>query len=243
MDGWRLFELDLAQAELRVATMIAECELMHRMIVNGEDLHTFTTRALFPQISEDDPSFKSKWRQVGKRGNFSLQFGSGGTTFRKMVSKETGIQLTDHEAERIVRDWNGLYPEFSKAIKKHMHVVEKRQQQYGHGWVAFFNQERRWFQQYEEAHKAFNQRVQGNLGQFAIDWMLLTNEYLRKQGLDKEQAGLVLTIHDSQVLLLPDGAEGEKMAATCAQFGRDLWKEWFSGIPGDVDYHSWEYAA
>lgn len=241
MPGWDLYELDLAQAELRVATDMAGCEKMRSMIANGEDLHSFTTEALF-DLSRDHEDF-FKWRQVGKRGNFSLCFGSGGATFRAMVSKETGIYLGETEAERIVRDWNALYPEFKRAINKHQYAVEKRQSKHGNGWLSYVNRERRWFQEYEEAHKAFNQRVQGNLGQFGIDWMLRTDEFLRGQGLDKDQAGLVLTIHDSQVLLLPEGDEGAKLAAQCADFGRDLWKETFPGIPGDVDYHSWEYAS
>lgn len=247
--GWRLFELDLAQAELRVGTMFAKCRLMEQMIRDGEDLHTFTTKALFPQVSPDDPLFHSKWRQVGKRGNFSLQFGAKGPTFRKMVSKETGIILSDSESDRIVRDWNALYPEFDQAITKHQNVVVKRQNRFGHGWVELVNGERRWFQQYEEAHKAFNQRVQGNLAQFGIDWMLMSDAMLRN---DKElhrkakkdgigEAGLVLTIHDSQVLLLPDNDYGEELAATCARYGKELWARTFPQIPGDVDYHSWSY--
>lgn len=247
--AWRLFELDLAQAELRVATMFAKCKLMEQMIRDGEDLHTFTTKALFPQISPDDPLFHAKWRQVGKRGNFSLQFGSKGKTFKGMVSKETGIILGDAEADRIVREWNALYPEFSRAIEKHQNVVVKRQNRYGFGWVDLVNGERRWFQQYEEAHKAFNQRVQANLGQFAIDWMLQTDRFLRNHGDLKRrakndgigEAGLILTIHDSQVLLLPDDDFGAALAEQCAQFGRDLWPRFFPEIPGDVDYHSWEY--
>lgn len=247
-DGWRLYELDLAQAELRVATMFAKCRLMWDMIVDGEDLHTFTTKALFPHVSPDDPSFHSKWRQVGKRGNFSLQFGSGGKTFKKMVSKETGIMLDDAEADRVVKDWNALYPEFGRAIVKHQNVVEKRQIKYGHGWVDFLNKERRWFQQYEEAHKAFNQRVQGNLAQFGIDWLLMTDPFLRGESELHKRAekdnigepGLVLTIHDSQVLLLPDDDYGRDLADQCANFGRDLWKHMFTAIPGDVDYHAWD---
>ncbi len=244
--GWKIYELDLAQAELRVATMFAKCQTMYDMIVNGEDLHTFTTKALFPQVDPEDPLFSSKWRQVGKRGNFSLQFGSGAKTFRAMVSKETGIILGESESERIVKEWNGLYPEFGRAIRKHMDVVQRRQNKHGYGWVDFVNGERRWFQPYEEAHKSYNQRVQGNLGQYAMDWMLKSDEYLRSCGMDDTPiggAGLILTIHDSQVLLLPDDEEGAAMAEQCAQFGRDLWKQWFPAMPGDVDYHSWAYTA
>jgi DNA polymerase I-like protein with 3'-5' exonuclease and polymerase domains len=248
-DGWRIFELDLAQAELRVASMFANCKKMIEMIAENADLHTYTTRELFPHVPEDDPLFHAKWRQVGKRGNFSLCFGAGGPTFRKMISKETGIVLDDPEATRIVKEWNALYPEFSRAIDKHQNVVAKRQHRHGHGWVDFVNKERRWFQEYEEAHKAFNQRVQGNLGQFGIDWLLQTDPFLSnhlelqaraaKDGIG--EPGLVLTIHDSQVLLLPDDDFGRSLAAQCAQFGKDLWKVMFPAIPGDVDYHDWTY--
>lgn len=246
--GWRQWELDLQQAELRIGTMHAKCTLMEQMIRDGEDLHTFTTKALFPHVSEDDPLFHEKWRQVGKRGNFSLQFGAKGDTFRKMVSKETGIVLTESEAHRIVRDWNALYPEFDRAIKHHQHVVERRQSRHGYGWINLVNGERRWFQAYEEAHKAFNQRVQANLGQFAIDWMLMTERFLRSNARLQQAAtaerigepGLLLTVHDSQILLLPDTDEGDAMAHQCAEFGNELWKQIFPGIPGGVDMKVWK---
>jgi hypothetical protein len=247
-EGWRLGELDLAQAELRIGTMFAKCQLMEQMIRDGEDLHSFTTKALFPHVPEDDPLFHSKWRQVGKRGNFSLQFGAKGPTFMRMVSKETGIRLTEQEAIKIVRDWNALYPEFGRAIRKHQAVVERRQTKYGYAWIDLVNGERRWFQQYEEAHKAFNQRVQANLGQFAIDWMLMTERFLVGQknlqlaakAANIGEPGLLLTVHDSQLLLLPDDDYGQSIAERCAQFGRDLWKQMFPKIPGDVDYKAWK---
>lgn len=247
--GWRIYELDLEQAELRVGAMFAECTSMIEMITEGVDLHDYTTKNLFPDVDPTSPLFKSKWRQVGKRGNFSLGFGSGGPTFQAMVSKETGIRLTDQESTRIVRDWNSLFPEFGVAITKHMRVVEKRQARFGNGWIDYVTGERRWFQQYEEAHKAFNQRVQGNLGQFGIDWMIETERYLgnhaelrkRAEAEGVGESGLVLTIHDSQVLLLPDDDFGRELASTCAGFGQALWGKMFPGIVGGVDYHEWMY--
>lgn len=243
-EGWRLWELDLAQAELRVGALFAGCDKMLQMIANQADLHAYTTLELFPDVSEDDPEF-FKWRQVGKRGNFSLGFGSGSTTFSKMISKETGIVLPDHEADRIVRQWNRLYPEWGQAIDKHSRVVAKRQAKYNRGWVDLLNKERRWWAKFEDVHKAFNQRVQGNLAQFGIDWMMQSDAYLRSCGMDEfypeinGRAGLLLTIHDSQAILVPDTDEGEAMINTCAEFGRHLWKEWFPGVPGGVDVKPW----
>lgn len=233
---WKLWELDLQQAELRVGALFASDDKMLEMIRNGEDLHTYTTKELFPDVDPDSDLFKSKWRQVGKRGNFSLGFGSEWKTFRGMVSKETGIRLTEPESMRIVRDWNLLFPAWRRAIDKHSRRVAIRQARQGHGWVDLLNGEKRWFAKHEETHKAFNQRVQGNLAQFGMDWLYATDTYLRGQDLDEVGAGLILTVHDSQVLLLPDNDAGAAMAKTCADFGNKLWQDWFPGVPGGVDF-------
>lgn len=236
---YHLYELDLAQAELRVAAQLADCTTMLTMINEGADLHTYTTRELF-DMTPDDPQF-GKYRQVGKRGNFSLIFGSGADTFKAMVSKETGILLEDHEASRIVREWNALYPEFSQAIEKHMLRVERRQVRHGYGWIDLLNGERRYFERHEDVHKAFNQRVQPNLAQFGIDWMLRSEKILQDAGLGLPGAidGLLLTIHDSQVIMAPNTDAGLEAVQACAQAGRDLWKETFP-VPGDVDLKRWD---
>lgn len=235
---WKIYELDLAQAELRVAAMFAKCDPMLEMINEGQDLHAVTTRELF-NLDIGHPDW-GKYRQVGKRGNFSLIFGAKWLTFMRMVSKETGIRLKDYESQDIVAKWNRLYPEFGEAIERHSNAIASRQVKHGYGWIDLINGERRWFEQYEEAHKAFNQRVQANLAQFGVDWMLRTDEYLRNAGYSEESGtGLVLTIHDSQVLLLPDNWKGGKLAEACAEVGRELWKEWFPDVPGEVDYHKW----
>jgi len=238
--GWRMWELDLEQAELRVGALYARCERMLEMINRGVDLHNYTTQELF-DIEQGSP----KWpmmRQVGKRGNFSLLFGSGPPTFRKMVAKECGIMLSDMESTRVVRGWNRLYPEFSQVIDFTSRKVQRRQRKFGHGWVQFQNGERRYFLPDEDTHKAFNQRVQGNLAQFGIDWMLRTDEFLREAGLDDTEigpAGLVLTIHDSQVLLLPDTAWGDSLAMQCSAFANELWGQVFPGVPGGSSPKKW----
>ncbi len=239
--GWRLYELDLQQAELRVAALYCRCTKMLNMMENGDDMHGETTKSLF-RMQPDHPKW-GQMRQVGKRGNFSLGFGAGGKTFRQMISKETGIRLGEDEAYRIVRDWNRLYPEFgSKGIKRHENVVARRIAQHGHGWVALKNGERRWFQPYEEPHKAYNQRVQGDLAQFGIDWLLQADDYLSEKGLDDTPiggAGLLLTIHDSLNLLLPEGSRGEKWVDDIAEMGREQWKRWWPGVVGGVDVKKW----
>lgn len=239
--GWRLHELDLQQAELRVAALYAKCHKMLDLMESGADLHGITTTELF-KVEPGEP----KWgmmRQIGKRGNFSLGFGAGGKTFRQMISKETGLRLGEDESNRIVRDWNRLYPEFRRnGLDHHERVVARRQRTHGHGWLTLKNGERRWFQPYEEARKAYNQRVQGDLAQFGIDWLLLAEEHLINSGLEETPvggAGLLLTIHDSLNVLVPDTEWGLNQVQRVADIGRDLWKRWWPGVSGGVDVKSW----
>lgn len=246
---WRLFELDLAQAELRIAALYAKCETMLDMIKNNQDLHTYTTEQIFPEIKQTDSDF-DMWRQIGKRANFSLCFGAGARTFAAMIAKETGIQLSENEAHKTVRNWNALYPEFARASEKHMNIIQRRANKHpeGRAHIKLPNGEHRWFAPGEETHKAFNQRVQSALAQYAIDWMLATEKWITEQNPQIQQqanqqqigeVGLVLVIHDSQLLLLPNNPEGEHIAAQAAETGKKLWQQWFPGINGNIDYHAW----
>lgn len=262
--GYKLWELDLAQAELRVAALYAGCQTMLDLIDAGEDLHAVTARLLF-SIDESDPQW-GKMRTIAKRSNFGLIFGSGWETFQADLEKQTGIILSDKAAQKLVREWNALYPEFKAAIYKHQRAVEGRMKSadYGRGvgWITLPNGERRWWVPGEDTHKAFNQRVQPSLAQYGIDWWLWSERFLMDQfgddpiyeydtdpetgeqrGVYVGRVGLVLVIHDSQVLLLPDNARGEEAVQRIVEYGRELWADRFPGVPGDVDAKEWGKAA
>lgn len=247
LPGWELWETDLAQAELRVAAMWAGCQKMLDAIERGEDLHGNTTTELF-HIESDDRTW-GQMRQVAKRGNFSLIFGSGWLTFQRMVKKETGVALTDWEAKRIVADWNTLYPEFRRAIEQHSRQVEKVQH------VTLANGRARWFTSYEDRHKAFNQRVQASLAEYGKEWILSTERllepmHLAQRGLDEGvgRGGLLLVIHDSQVLLLPEAGRADQADQVAPEAimeqirlnGVQLWHEMFPGVSGDAEAKRWK---
>lgn len=233
---WGLWELDLQQAELRVAAQYAECYPMLDLIKAGADLHSITAQQLF-SVGSNDPHW-DLYRQVGKRANFSLIFGSGWDTFQRMIAKEVGLELGEAEARRIVRTWNALYPHFGSAIEIHLEKVQRRQRTGSGGWIGTHGGGRRWFERYEDAHKAFNQRVQGSLAILGKRWMLASEQILVNAELPPK-SGLLLTIHDSQVLLLPD-AKADVLIQDCQRAGRDLWDEMFPGLPGGVDAKKWK---
>ena len=238
--GWELWELDLAQAELRVAAYLAGERKMLDMIEQGEDLHGFTAQELFGVKPGD-----SNWgelRQVAKRGNFSLIFGIGHTKLRGDIEKQTGIDLGEGPTRELVQDWNALYPAYRKAIDYHSRIIEQRMRKNrGYGWITLQNGERRWFLPGEDTHKAFNQRVQPNIAQYGIDLWLWAEDYLERElgaAADEKGGGLVLMVHDSMVLLLPE-SEGDRITSRVQEYAGELWSKWFPGVPGELDRARW----
>lgn len=224
-NGW---EVDLAQAELRVAAMKARCLSMIELIEAGEDLHGITAELLFNVRSSDPDWFDL--RQVAKRGNFSFIFGVGWKTFMNDLRKQTGIEITESKSKEIVYKWKRQYPEFGRAIDQFADFAIR------HRYVPLANGKRRWFQGYElqyGAHQAFNQYVQPSLAELAKDWTIDTEA--RHPGL------LVMTVHDSQYLDMPaDWSEdkSKRIAADIAQRAGELGTEMF-GIEMTADYGKW----
>lgn len=239
IEGWDLWELDLAQAELRTAALDAGCTTMLDLIRGGEDTHGATAAELF-QTGPDHPEF-AVYRQIAKRANFSLIFGSGVKTFRAMIHKEAGIALSETRATEIVYGWRDLYPEFGRRIQRCMEQVDEL------GYIDLTNGKRRYYQRGEDTHSAFNQRIQASLAEYAKVWLLDTERRLETvaargvaEGIGR--AGLVLVVHDSQVLLLPEEL-GEQVCGQVRESAIRIWSEWFNkndqGVPGDVDYGRW----
>ena len=236
--GWELWDLDLAQAELRVAALYANCTKMLDAVREGRDLHTETTAELF-QIEPDHPDFAFN-RQIAKRANFSLIFGSGADTFRKMVLKESGVMLSLARAEDIVYSWRDLYPEYGYKIDVEMELCKDR------GYVDLPSGRKRWYAYGEDAHSAFNQLVQAQLAQFSNAWFVHTDRELRPYRTrlrdefpdDPGAGGLLLVVHDSQLMLLPKD-EAKSVTQEVADAAVNLWDVWFPGVPGGVDATQW----
>lgn len=227
--GWELWDLDLEQAELRIASMYAQCQPMLDMISQGRDAHGETATALFG-TQPDDPKFKVH-RQVAKRGNFSLIFGSGPDTFREMVLREAGVSLSRPEATDIVYRWRDLYPEFGRSIKANMALVDQL------GYVALPNGRRRYYRSFEESHSAFNQLVQSMQAEFTKEWLIYANRLLRPYR--RQGGGLLLTVHDSLVMLLPE-TEAPDLVRQIQDTGVAMWSRFFPGVPGGIDAGRWD---
>lgn len=242
-EGFRLWELDLANAELRVAALFAGCSRMLELIETGADLHADAATELF-HMEPSNPRF-GEFRQVAKRFNFSAIFGVGPKKLVVDIEQQTGIRFSLGETTELLRSWNALYPEFKRAIYSTMEHIDRRARaNKGIGWVTMANGERRWFLPGEDTHKGFNQRVQGSLAQFGLDWWLSVEDAAMLMFGDDPhpkhgRPGVVLMVHDSTVLLVPDDSRGLTMVDRAVDLGLGLWRRRFPGVPGGVDASPW----
>lgn len=230
-DGCRLWEVDWAQAELRVAAKLAKCQRMLDLIDAGEDLHGITTYELFADEGDlDDPLVWHFYRQIAKRANFSLIFDVGPDTFRAQLWAKAGVDLSRGQSERIVNDWKSLYPEFGRAVRRASRTVDHRQRKLGNGYVKLVNGRIRWFQEYEYSHKAFNQVVQPSLAELNKDWIIDVED--RFEDLD----ALIMNTHDSGLLELPDGEE-DRLFKLLPEWGE--WASEIFDVPMELEAKEW----
>lgn len=234
-DHWELWDLDLEQAELRLAALDAGCETMLDHIREGRDPHGETAQELFGlQPGDDDWDV---FRSIAKRANFSLIFGSGPQTFQEMLANQAGVKMPLREVRRIVYDWRDLYPEFGQAIEEHMAFAER------HAFVEMTTGRPRYYAPGEDRHSAFNQRIQGSLAEYGKRWLISTDRLVRPyrdvgHRLGIGYSGLLLVVHDSQVMLLPSSDAAHVVDQVCEN-ARTIWAEMFSGVPGGADSDRW----
>jgi DNA polymerase-1 len=216
--GAKLWELDLSQAELRVAAVQARCEPMLQMIRDGVDIHGQVATQLFKDEPGSDTWDRS--RSIGKRADFSFIFGIGADTFQVDLANYSGIWLELRECNRIVNDWRRLYPEYSRANYRYMEAANHW------GYIRLVNGRARHFDTWEQRHKSFNQYVQGSLAELMREWLVQT---------ERAYPGLaVLTIHDSLVLETGD----DRKVQDVKDLGERIGTEMFN-VPMLVDLKVW----
>jgi len=234
-DHWELWDLDLEQAELRLAALDAGCETMLDHIREGRDPHGETAQDLFGLKPGDDDW--DMFRSIAKRANFSLIFGSGPQTFQEMLANQAGVKMPLRQVRRIVYDWRDLYPEFGRAIEEHMAFAEK------HAFVEMTTGRPRYYAPGEDRHSAFNQRIQGSLAEYGKRWLISTDRLVRPyreigRRLGIGYSGLLLVVHDSQVMLLPASDAAHVVDQVCEN-ARVIWADMFPGVPGGADSDRW----
>ncbi len=209
--GMGLWNLDLAQAELRVAAHLAQCHSMLNDIAAGVDLHGRVCHDVM-RIAYEDPEWKFK-RDIAKRANFGGVVGVGPETFQKTLAKLADIHLSIRECTKIVYGWRNKYPEFMELKEQLGELVEKRERDEGAGYIVLLKgtelERRSYFGPRDYPHTAWSRAMQGATATAFMH--VLTEVEDRWPGL------MVLTVHDSILMECPEH-EGDAITAEICGF-------------------------
>lgn len=229
IEGWAPYNLDLSQAELRVAAHLAHCDRMERMLSEGADLHSATTEAVF-KTSKDavGPAEWKRIRDIAKRLTFGSIFWIGARTFQETLRKQADLEWSLNACQEAVYAWRDTYPEFGDMYYRAMREFEvrKRLQLVSGRWTHLS----RW----DYPRSGWNRIVQGSLAEFVTEWLNDVEAATRQW---HPRGGLVLTVHDSAVLYLPTDV-GDVLVPQLAERGGKLATAYF-GTPMKVDHERW----
>ena len=214
--GVRRVNLDLSQAELRIAAKRAGCQPMIELLESGGDVHGDAARKIFG-IDDSHPEWSLK-RDIAKRTVFGGLFSIGPRTFQGTLLKLANVHMPLSECSKIVYGFREAYPEYESAYNEWMEYVQV------HGNVPTVRGLRSWFTPMDWPRTAWNRVVQGSLAVFVADWLI------EVERMTEHLDALVLTVHDSVVLDLPED-QADQIIADVQAMTAELWLRYF-GISG-----------
>ena len=237
-DGYEAWEADASQAEIRIATYVAKEKRMYRMLKAGYDSHDAATLLMFypdcqtkaEAIAKRGPEAWEKNRQVAKRCNLGILYGIGAKGLQIQIAKFTGIEYSVPQCAEWITDWKQALPGFGQALYEYSQLAQSQ------GFVRLSTGRVRKFSEYEPVHKAFNQRIQGEVAEAAKKAMLR---------FDREYPGmLLLQVHDSIVAQFPS-ARKDEITGAMQRIMVETFSQMYSPIPFKADckpFGRWAYA-
>jgi DNA polymerase-1 len=119
--GWRLFDADFAQLELRVAAWYANEDSMLEAFHSGQDVHTVTL-AQMKGVSYEDASERvetGEWkdeRALIKPVNFGILYGVSAYTLVE-IARDLGLEISLRKAQTTIDNWFKIRPNIEGWIR------------------------------------------------------------------------------------------------------------------------------
>lgn len=138
-EGYVFVNADYDSQEVRIFANWTEDEALIKMFKEGfDDMHSYTSWHIFPEIREKYPELKVETlkqikkdfpdqRKISKFGNFAIQFGGTGFT----VADNCNIPI--EEGEKFFNDYFNAFKGVEKYFKKCYENAKKR------GWILYNN--------------------------------------------------------------------------------------------------------
>ncbi|MBW1944546.1 MAG: hypothetical protein JRJ51_17170 [Deltaproteobacteria bacterium] len=103
VEGYTWMKADYSQAELRIASWLAQEPTMLQAYQENKDLHALTAELV---LKDSTPGA----RQVAKSLNFGLLYGAGANTLRRIARLQYGVFLSEDEAHQHRETFFDTYP-------------------------------------------------------------------------------------------------------------------------------------
>lgn len=208
--GRKFIEVDMSQAELRVASIFSEDENMIHAYQSGSDLHQKTMELIKGGKKPKDAQEAKRWRTESKSCNFGLLYGMSAKTYQE-YAKGYGMNITLEEAENIREAFFDSYPKLLDMHKKFVAYAKK----YGYTYSPIGRkrflpnlQSSNWKDVSEAERQAINTPVQG----FASDLVISAlADILEDDSLDKSKYKIIGSVHDA-ILVEADEDVAEEYA-------------------------------
>lgn len=208
--GRKFIEVDMSQAELRVASIFSEDENMIHAYQSGSDLHQKTMELIKGGKKPKNDQEAKRWRTEAKSANFGLLYGMSAKTYQE-YAKGYGMNITLEEAEDIRDDFFNSYPKLLDMHKKFVEYAKKHGYTYSPiGRKRFLPnlKSKNWKDVSEAERQAINTPVQG----FASDLVISAlADILEDDSLDKSKYKIIGSVHDA-ILVEADEDVAEEYA-------------------------------
>jgi DNA polymerase-1 len=217
----KLLVCDYEQLEMRLMAHFSRDPKMIQAILDGKDLHSFTT-AEMEGIPYDDVAKAKKTpkdqiteaiaelllkRQNNKGTGFGIIYGIGGPKLAAKLTRETKKYIDEAEGWRLINKWLAVFPEVDRYITKtknsmkdvgYVQVVTGRKRRFGD--VRGMNRK----DASQAERQAVNSVIQGTAAEIAKFSMIQCEQDRELKELDCQ---MLLQIHDELIFEVPDDPE------------------------------------
>ena len=112
--GNKIITADYSQIELRILAQVSQDEKLIQAYNNNVDLHTLTASKVF-NVNMDDVS--KEQRSMAKSVNFGVVYGMGPKGLKSNL-KNSGVDISEREAEKMINNFYEAYPGVSQYLQK-----------------------------------------------------------------------------------------------------------------------------
>jgi uracil-DNA glycosylase family 4 len=198
-DGWMVW-FDYSQIELRVAALLSGDSAMMEEYRGDPDLHGKTAQLMFGDDIINDPAYKSKYRQAGKKFNFRALYRGGAEKAQSVLMKDLGIHLDLHRIEEIDRAFWARHA----GLRQWQESLVAHVQRKGHYELPLIGQSRLFLGGRRAKNRKLNEIVNLPVQALAADIMLSAQYHLwaafRREGL---KAVVPCNIYDAALIECP----------------------------------------